>query len=214
MHRILIAEHHHLVREGIAELLKGDPAVTVCHEADCTESLVDGVRQHRPDVVLLNLHLPPAGGMEALRRTFRADAGVHVICMGLNRHGPYPARLLEHGAAGVLTMGCTYGELLQAVRAVTRGEVYLGAELAQALLRASFSNAREPVSELSARELDVMKMLSEGRRPKEISDRLCISTKTVSTYRSRVCRKLGVRNDVELTHLSLEHGLIENRYCF
>jgi len=213
MHRILIAEQHHLVREALAGLLEAEPGITVCHQADHTDALLRGLRDTAPDVVVLDLHLPPAGGLEALRRALRAAPGIRVLCMGLTRRGPYPMRLLEHGAAGVLTMGCTCEELLRAVRTVARGEVYLGAELAQSLLRAGFAGAREPVAELSPRELAVMKMLSEGRRLKEISDRLCISPKTVSTYRSRVCRKLGVSTDVELTHLSLEHGIIESRYC-
>lgn len=213
MNRILIAEHHHLLRVGIVGLLQAEPGVAVVHQAVDTDTMLQGVREHRPDVILLDLHLPPAGGLEGLRRALRADAGVRVICMGLGRHGPYPRRLLEHGAAGVLTMGCTPGELAEALMSVSRGQIHVGAELARALVQSSLTGTLQPVEELSARELDVVKMLSEGRRLREISDRLCISTKTVSTYRSRVCRKLGVRNDVELTHLCLEHGLIENRYC-
>lgn len=214
MIQTLIAQHHQLMREGIARLLQGERDIAACGEAVHADALVRGLKHAPADVVLLDLHLPPAGGLEALRRALRTCPAVRIICIGLNRHGPYPARLLEHGAAGVLTLGCSRNELLTAVRSVARGEVYVGAELAQDLLRAGFNGTREPVAELSARELSVLKLLSEGRRLQEISDRLCISAKTVSTYRSRVCRKLGVSSDVELTHLSLEHGLIENRYCF
>ena len=214
MIRILIAQHHQLVREGLMGLLEGERDVSVTAEAIHCDALVASLKLEPVEVVLMDLHLPPAGGLEAIRRILRVHPGARIICMGLNRLGPYPARLLEHGAAGVLTLGCSRDELLGAVRAVRRGEVYVGAELAQDLLRSGFAGTREPVEELSARELSVMKLLSEGRRLQEISDRLCISAKTVSTYRSRVCRKLGVSSDVELTHLSLEHGLIENRYCF
>ncbi len=213
MNRILIAEHHHLVREGISRLLEGEPAMVLCRPAAHTDALLAGLRECRPRVVLLDLHLPPAGGLEALRRVLRAQPRVRVICMGLTRHAPWPARLLEQGAAGVLTLGCTRDELLESIRCVARGQVFVSAELARALVQSRLAPGREPVSDLSPRELAVMKMVSEGRPPKEISDQLCISPKTVSTYRSRVCRKLGVANDVQLTHLSLQHGLIEYRYC-
>lgn len=213
MNRVLIAQHHRLVREGIAHLLDGAHGLQVCAQCADTESTLRQLRRHRPQVLLLDLHLPPAGGLEALRRAIRAAPDTGVLCMGVNRHGPYPSRLLEQGARGILTMGCTAAELLEAIATVARGQVHVGAELARTLLESGFTPDRAPVSELSARELAVMKLLAEGRRLAEISDRLCISTKTVSTYRSRVCRKLGVHSDVELTHLSLEHGLIEYSYC-
>ena len=213
MIRLQIAEHHQLVREGIAGLLRDEPRVEVCHHAADTESLLRGLRERGPQVTLLDLHLPRAGGLEALRRALRVRAEARIVCMGVNRHGPHPARLLEMGAAGVLTMGCSRDELLEALQAVVAGRTHVGADLARTLLEGGYTAARQPVAELSARELAVMALLSEGRRLKEISDQLCISTKTVSTYRSRVCRKLGVRTDVELTHLSLQHGLIESRYC-
>jgi len=213
MYHVLIAEHHQLVGELIAHMLDNDPAIHVCQRAASTEELCRAAREQRPDVVLIDLHLPPAGGLDALRRMLLSRPGLRVICMGLNRHGPCPARVLEHGAGGLLSMDCSRAELLQAIRTVAAGEVHVGAELAQAVLRSGLGCNREPVADLSARELAVMTMLCNGQRIQEISARLCISAKTVSTYRSRVCRKLGVRNDVELTHVGLEHGLIEHRYC-
>ena len=213
MVRLQIAHHHQLVREGIAGLLQGERRVKVCHQATETDALVRGLRESRPDVVLLDMHLPPAGGLEALRRALRARPEARIVCLAANRNGLHPSRLMEQGAAGVLTVGCSRLELLEAVIAVAAGRVHVGADLARSLLQAGYHACVEPVSSLSAREFAVMKLLSEGRRLPEISDRLCISTKTVSTYRSRLCRKLGVRTDVELTHLSLRHGLIEHSYC-
>jgi len=213
MYHVLIAEHHQLVGEAIAQMLEGDPAIRVCHRAASTEELCRSAREKRPDVVLIDLHLPPAGGLDAMRRMLLSIPKLRVICMGLSRHSPYPARVFEHGARGLLSMDCGREELLEAIRTVAAGGMHVGAELAQAMLRSGLGCNRQPVADLSARELAVMTMLCKGQRPKEISARLCISAKTVSTYRSRVCRKLGVRNDVELTHLGLQHGLIENCYC-
>ncbi|MFT5175326.1 MAG: two-component system invasion response regulator UvrY [Gammaproteobacteria bacterium] len=213
MYNVLIAEHHQLIGEAIARMLEDDPSIRVCHRSVNTEALCRAAREHRPDVVLIDLHLPPAGGLDGIRRLLLSMPKLRVICMGLNRHGPYPLRVIEHGARGLLSMDCTAEELLEAIRTVAAGGVHIGAELAQAVLRSGLGCNQQPIADLSARELAVMTMLCNGKRPKEISARLCISAKTVSTYRSRVCRKLGVSNDVELTHLSLEHGLIENRYC-
>jgi len=213
MYHVLIAEHHQLVGEALSGILEGNPAIRVCQRVASTEELCRAARKSRPDVVLLDLHLPPAGGLEAMRRLLTSMPKLRVICMGLNRHGPYPARVLEHGAGGLLSLDCSREELFEAIRAVAAGAVHVGAELAQAVLQSGLGYNQQPVSKLSARELAVMTMLCKGQRPKEISARLCISAKTVSTYRSRVCRKLGVRNDVELTHLGLEYGLIENCYC-
>jgi len=213
MYKVLIAEHHQLLSEGISGLLEGDPAIQVCHRAANAEEFFRAAREKRPDVVLLDLHLPPASGLDALRRIRLSMPTLRVICIGLNRRSPHPALVLEHGAGGLLSLDCTRAELLKAIRTVAAGEVHVGAELAQTLLHAGLGCKRQPIADLSARELAVMTMLCKGQRLQEISARLCISAKTVSTYRSRVCRKLGVRNDVELTHVGLEHGLIENRYC-
>ena len=213
MYHVLIAEHHQLVAEAIVQMLEGESSIRSCQRSASTEELCRAAREKRPDVVLISLHLPPAGGLDAMRRMLLSRPGLRVICMGLNRHGPYPARVLEHGAGGLLSMDCSRGELLEAIHTVAAGGVHVGAELAQAVLQSGLGYNSQPVARLSARELAVMTMLCKGQRPKEISARLCISAKTVSTYRTRVCRKLGVRNDVELTHVGLEHGLIENCYC-
>lgn len=213
MHHVLIAEHHQLFGEAVTGLVEGEPDIRVCHRAINTEELCRAARTHRPDVVLLNLHLPPAGGLDGLRRLLVSMPQLRVICMGLTRHGPYPARVFEHGACGLVSIDCGREELLDAIRTVASGEIHVGADLAQVVLQSALGYDTRPFAKLSARELAVMTMLCNGQRAQEISERLCISEKTVSTYRSRVCRKLGVRNDVELTHLGLEHGVIENRYC-
>ena len=213
MYRVLIAEHHQLVAEAIVHMLEGESTIRACHRAGSTEELCRAAREQRPDVVLINLHLPPAGGLDAMRRMLVSMPRLHVICMGLNHHGPYPALILEHGAGGLLSLDCSREELLEAIHTVAGGGVHVGAKLAQAVLRSGLGCSQQPVAGLSARELAVMIMLCKGQQPREISARLCISAKTVSTYRTRVCRKLGVRNDVEMTHIGLEYGLVEHCYC-
>ncbi len=213
MTNIVIADHNRLVGEGIAQLLGADKRIQSITRVAHMEELVRHLRHHGTDVVLLDLNLPPAGGLEAIRRMQRICPGLAIIGLGINPDGPYPARLLELGARGLLTKGCKGSELIEAVFKVKRGQLHLGEDLAQSMVMNSLVPGESAVSTLSTRELAVMILVSQGRRPVEISNHLCISPKTVSTYRSRLCRKLGVQTDVELTHLSLKHGLIEASYC-
>jgi len=213
MTHIVIADHNRLVAEGIAKLLADDTRIGTITRVAHLDELIRHIRLQASDVVLLDLNLPPAGGLEAIRRVLRVRDSLAIIGLGINPDGPYPARLLELGARGLLTKGCAHSELIEAVLKVRGGQLHLGADLAQSMVMNSLVPGESSVATLSTRELAVMVLVSQGRRPREISDRLCISPKTVSTYRSRLCRKLGVQTDVELTHLSLKHGLIEASYC-
>jgi len=213
MTNIVIADHNRLVGQGIAKLLTDDKRIRSITRVMNMDELIRHIRGQETDILLLDLNLPPAGGLEAIRRVLRVCEKLAIIGLGINPDGPYPARLLELGARGLLTKGCEGSELLEAVFKVRGGQLHLGADLAQSMVMNSLVPGESSVSSLSTRELAVMVLVAQGRRPREISERLCISPKTVSTYRSRLCRKLGVQTDVELTHLSLKHGLIEASYC-
>jgi len=126
---------------------------------------------------------------------------------------PFPNQLLDAGARGYISKGCPADEMFDAIRAVMRGEHYISNEIARKLTLAKFTNrgASSPLSKLPAREMQVMLMITQGRSTQEISDKLFISPKTVSTYRHRLYEKLGVSNDVELTHFALRYGLLDDQ---
>lgn len=210
MIRVLLVDDHQLVRTGIRRLLDDAADLTVVGEADCGEEALRLAREQRPDVILMDVNMPGIGGLEATRKLLRIDPEVRIIALTVHVDEPYPSRLLEAGALGYLTKDCNEAEIIKAIRTVSRGRRYISADIAQQMALSGLDGgAKNPFARLSQREIQVMLMVTEGNRLQEISDRLCLSPKTVSTYRYRLYEKLGVSNDVELTRLAIRHGLID-----
>jgi two-component system invasion response regulator UvrY len=155
--------------------------------------------------------MPGIGALEATRRLLRINSRFKIIALTAQAAGPLPLRMLEAGAIGYLTKGCTTDEMLQAISVVQRGEQYVCAEVAQHIVKSHVNGQHSQIGGLSRRELQVLVMVSEGKKNQEISKRLCLSPKTISTYRTRLFNKLGVRTDVALAHIALCHGLVEPR---
>jgi two-component system, NarL family, invasion response regulator UvrY len=210
MIRVLIVDDHELVRTGIKRILEDTQGIRVIAEASTGEEALQQVREHRPDVVLMDVNMPGIGGLEATRKIIQAHPDLRVIVVTIHVDEPYPTRLLEAGASGYLTKGCAVDEIVDAIQVVHRGERYIGADIARQLALSMLPGGeRSPFDKLSQREMQVMLMVTQGHSIQDISDRLCLSPKTVSTYRYRLYEKLGVDNDVELTHLAMRHGMIE-----
>lgn len=210
MIRVLLVDDHALVRSGIRRILDDTRGIKVVAEASTGEEAIDQVREHQPDVVLMDVNMPGIGGLEATRKLMQSHQGLRVIVVTIHVDEPYPTRLLEAGASGYLTKGCGVDEIVTAIRAVDQGDRYIGADIARQLALSMLPGGeRSPFDKLSQREMQVMLMVTQGHNIQDISDRLCLSPKTVSTYRYRLYEKLGVSNDVELTHLAMRHGMIE-----
>lgn len=210
MIKILLVDHYCLVRSGMRALLDAETDMEVTAEAGTGEAAVAVARTARPDVVLLNTDLPGMGSLEITRRLRRLEPAPRVIALGAQRDGPLPTCFLEVGARGYLTKTCEQAELVAAIRRVARGGHHVGRDVAQSLVLDRLRESPTPMSRLTPRELAVMVMVSQGQNRTEISSRLCVSPKTISTYRTRLMRKLGATSDVQLTHLSITHGLIES----
>jgi two-component system, NarL family, invasion response regulator UvrY len=209
MIRVLIADDHKLVRTGIKHLLEEEVGIDVIAEATTGEDAVAQARMTSPDVVLLDVSMPGMGGLEAARKLLRMDPSCKIIVVTMHTDGPVPAKMLEVGAMGYLTKSCDPEEMVQAVRTVYRGQRFVCGEIARLMVLNHFDGSRTPIENLSRRELQILVMVSQGDSMDEICTKLCLSPKTVSTYRSRIRKKLGTRTDVELTHIALRHGLIE-----
>lgn len=211
MIKVMLVDDHELVRAGIKRLLEDTNNIEVVDEADCGESAIQKVRLVKPDVILMDVNMPGIGGLEATRKILQIDAGIKVIVVTVHAGEPYPTRLLEAGASGYLTKDCGQLEIINAILAVSSGERYIGTDIAQKLALSLMPGAnKSPFDGLSQREMQVMLMVTQGQNSQEISDRLCLSPKTISTYRHRLFEKLGVDNDVELTRLAIRHGMMEN----
>ena len=209
MINVMLVDDHDLVRSGIKRILTDVGDIDVVAEADSGEMAVSQAREIKPDVILMDLSMPGIGGLEATRKITRSIPGTKIIAVTIHEDDPFPARLLEAGAVGYLTKGCDVREIINAIKQVYLGEQYLAPEVAQKLAL-SFVNHREkaPLEELTQREVQVMLMIVKGDPNKRISEKLCLSPKTTSTYRYRLFERLGVVNDVELTRFAIRHGLI------
>ncbi len=209
MINVMLVDDHGLVRSGIKRLLRDVSGIDVVAEAESGEQAIRQVRKEKPDVILMDISMPGIGGLEATRKISQVVPGVKIIAVTIHDDDPFPARLLEAGASGYLTKGCDVQEIVSAIRSVHIGKQYISPEIAHKLAL-SFVNEREksPLERLTPRETQVMLMVVRGETNKAISEKLCLSPKTTSTYRYRLFEKLGVENDVELTRFAIRHGLI------
>ena len=208
MIHLVIADQHTLMRSGIRRLLNDEPGLSVIAEAGRIEQVLTTMRLGKIDVLLMDVNLPGMDSVEATRRLLRIDEEMKIVVVGAYASGPYPVHLFKAGIAGYLTRASSGDEMITCIRKVARGQRHVSADIAQTLLLDHIQDGNTPLGGLTQRELSVLVLLSQGHHRREISTKLCVSPKTISTYRTRLMRKLGARSDVELTHLSLRHGLI------
>ncbi|GMQ87302.1 MAG: UvrY/SirA/GacA family response regulator transcription factor [Gammaproteobacteria bacterium] len=207
--QILLVDYQELVRVGMQRLLDDVPRLNVVGEAASGEEAVQLSHSLKPDVVLMDVQIPGIGGLEATRRILRRDPDIRILVVTPQTDEPFPAQLLDAGASGYLTKNCSIEEITDAVQAVSRGERYISADIARQMALSMLPGKEQsPFDRLSQRELQVMLMVAQGQNVHEISEHLCLSSKTVSTYRYRLFEKLGVDNDVALTRLAIRYGIV------
>jgi two-component system invasion response regulator UvrY len=210
MINVLLVDDHELVRTGIRRLLEDVSGIKVYAEAKSGEEALSEARKRRPDVVLMDVSMPGIGGLEATRKLMQLYPDLPIIIVTVHTDDPFPSSLLKAGASGYLHKGCSVDEIITAIKAVHGGKRYISPDIAQNLALSLLpGNDKSPFEALSQREMQVLLMLVQGNKVHEISDKLCLSPKTVSTYRTRLCEKLRVGNDAELTRLAMHHGLLD-----
>ena len=209
MIQIIVVDDHDLVRMGLVRLLDDAKGIEVVAEASSGEEAIELAKDKEPDVMLMDVRMPGIGGIEATRKIHRQYPDIKVIAVTACGDDPFPSRLLQAGAAGYLTKGASTEEMVRAIRTVTAGQKYLTPNVAQKLALQSVGEGGSPFSELSDREMQIATMICSCKKVQEISDKLCLSPKTVNTYRYRIFEKLEISSDVELTHLAIRHGLLE-----
>ena len=208
--RVMLVDDHDLIRYGLRRLLGDQPGIDVIAEADSGEKALELVRKEKPDVVLMDVNMPGIGGFEATSRICQTHPQSRVIVLTVHSDGPLPKRILEAGAVGYLTKGCPVEEMVEAIQKVHTGKRYIAPSIAQQMALSMLPGEESLIDTLSQRELQVLIMISQGMRTNQISDMLNLSPKTVSTYRKRLHEKLDVSNDVEMMHLAIKHGLLED----
>jgi two-component system, NarL family, invasion response regulator UvrY len=211
MIKIMVVDDHDLVRTGISRMLADVAGIEVIGEAASGEDAVALARKLDPDVVLMDVKMPGIGGLEATKKMLRHDDGVRVIAVTVCEEEPFPSRLMKAGAAGYLTKGAALDEMVRAIKVVHAGQRYISPQIAQAMALKPFNTAdTAPMELLSERELQIMMMIVNCHKVQNISDKLCLSPKTVNTYRYRIFDKLGITSDVEMTVMAMRWGMVDD----
>ena len=207
---VALVDDHDLVRSGVRHMLADQADIEVVGEASSGEQAVELLRRQPVDVVLMDLDMPGIGGLEATRKLLHIQPNTRIVIVTAFIEDPLPRRLLDAGAFGYLTKSCDVAEVVRAIRQVYDNKRYLCAEVAQQLALANTGDGESALDSLSQRELQVLVMVAKGLRNKEISDQLCLSPKTISTYRHRLYTKLSAHSDVDLAQLAVRHGLMDS----
>ena len=212
MIRVLFVDDHAMVRAGYRASLAACADIEVAGEAGSGEEGVRLARELKPHVVLMDLHLPGISGLEAATRIVAADPTCKIIALTGHNDSPFPRKFLEAGASGYVTKDGPVDELIQAIRVVAAGRRYISPHIAQELALESMNGATiSPFDLLSKREIEVVVAIVQGEEMPAIAARLHLSAKTIASHKYNVFRKLEVENDVALTHLAFQHGLVESR---
>jgi two-component system invasion response regulator UvrY len=207
--RILLADDHRVVREGIRRLLEERNGFVIVDEVGTVPELLSKLAEVAADVVILDIAMPGPGIVEALRQVKAIRPQTRCLVLTAYPEADYAVRVLRAGAAGYLTKDRSLEQLVEAIRRVYRGGTYVSPSLGEALATRLGGGGLEPAhGALSDREFEVLRALAQGDSLKAIAARLSVSPKTVTTYRSRILEKLGLSSNAELVRYALEHGLL------
>jgi DNA-binding NarL/FixJ family response regulator len=211
--RILIAEDHTILRDGLRALLAGLPEVEVVGEAVDGLEAIRLANELQPDLILLDLSMPRTSGLEALKEIKRLHPGTQILVLTVQKAEDYVHAALRAGADGYVLKDSTSAELFLAIRSILAGNHYLSPAIASTVV-GLYLGAKDGVANrtsfdsLSDREREVLKLLAEGQRTREIADYLCISPKTVEKHRANLMEKLNLHNIPALTAYAIEKGLV------
>lgn len=210
--RVLLAEDHTIVREGLRALLSGRGDIEVVDEVDNGRAAVEAAARHRPDVIVMDLGMPELNGVDATRAIRQAQPDTQVLILSMHSGEEYVRPAIRAGASGYLLKGSGLGDLVQAIEALARGEAFFSPAIAKILLQESRridSGVDDPPSDgLTNRERQVLKMVAEGRSSPEIAELLSLSVKTVEGHRSRIMAKLETHNVAGMVRHAIKIGLV------
>jgi two-component system, NarL family, response regulator NreC len=214
MIRLLLVDDHAVIRSGLRMLLEMEKDVEIIGEAGTAREALEAVRTLKPSVVLMDIGLPDMSGIEATRAIRRDAPQTAVVALTIHEDEEYFFKMLDAGALGYVPKRAAPEELLTAIRAAAKGEVYLFPSLAKLLVKDYLSQARQADGEpsldgLTDREGEVLRFLAEGKSNDEIAEALVISPKTVSRHRENLMRKLNLHSRAELVRYAIRKGIIQ-----
>lgn len=212
--RLLIADDHTIVRNGVRMLLENEKDVDVIGEALDGEQAVELAEQFQPDVILMDISMPGINGMEATRQIKEKFPEIQILALTMHHSDEYFFAMLKAGASGYLLKTAETDELLNALHTVARGEAFLYPSMIKRLIQDYISTKQNPgdpgLPALSKRETDILHLLAEGFSNKEIAEKLVVSQSTIHTHRSRIMKKLDLHSHYDLIQFARKHGLIRD----
>lgn len=209
MIRLLVADDHKLVRDGLKQILAGAADIEVAGEAASGDEALSQVRANEFDLALLDMSMPGIAGIELIKRLKLEKPKLRILVLSMHGEHQYAARALKAGASGYLTKDCASEQLLRAIRKIASGGVHITEAAAASLVSSTVASDSPPHTLLSDREFEIFGLLAAGRGPTEIAQRLHLSVKTVSTHKTRILQKMKLSGTAELVRYALEHGLLE-----
>lgn len=208
--KVLIADDHAIVREGLKQILADTGDIVVAGDAETGSEAIKLARKRKCDVLLLDISMPDRTGIEILKQAKKEFPKLAVLMLSMHREDQYAIRSLKAGAAGYLNKQSAPDELVNAIRQVAAGRKYISPALAQELAnQISEDHEAMPHESLSDREYQTLIMIASGKTVSEIATELTLSVKTISMYRSRLLQKMKFRHNAELTHYAIKHHLVE-----
>lgn len=206
---IMLVDDHAVVRMGFKLLLQATEDLEVVAEADSGEAAYAKYIEVHPDVVVMDIAMPGMGGVEAVKRIVARDRNARILALSAHEDTSHPRRVLKAGALGYLSKRSAPEALIDAVRAIAAGRMYIDAAIAQRMAVQDLTGEQNPVEQLSEREFEVFIQLARGQSVNQIADILKLSPSTVGTHLYNIKQKLNVSNQAELTLIAVRHGLIE-----
>jgi len=207
--KILLADDHTIVRQGLKLILSSQPDFQVVGEAANGREVVELAEKLHPDIVLLDVAMPELNGIEATRRMMEANGRLRILVLSMHKESVYVREILKAGARGYLLKDVIDTELLNAVRSVARGDGYISPAVSGALLSDYRQNPTDPADLLTNREREVLLLIAEGKTNKEVATKLNLSVYTVDSHRGKIMEKLNLHSTGELVRFAIKNGLAD-----
>ncbi len=210
--KVLIADDHQLFREGLVNLLSSAPDVEVIAEAEDGVQATEKAKKLKPDVVLIDIGMPNMNGIEATKLLKKDAPEIKIIAVSMHSDRQFVKGILEAGADGYLLKNCTYRQLIDAIQSVYSGKKYLSDDITEMIIKGYLDPSEtesESYTDLSEREMEILKLYAEGKSTREISEKLFISVKTVGTHKQHILEKLGLKTNADLVKYAIREGLIQ-----
>lgn len=211
MIRIMVADDHAIIRDGLKQIISFNPDMQVVGEAGSGDEILQLLRKTPCDLLLTDLSMPGKNGVALIQQVKASHPKLAVLVLSMHQESQYAVQAIRAGASGYITKSMASQQLIEGIRKVARGGTFISAAIAEKLVRQIQQPENElPHARLTSREFQIFQMLVEGRSVNEIADALSLSNKTVSTHKSNIQQKMEIETTAGLVHYAMKHGLIED----